>query len=152
MVVPKPTFEKDPASYRAVLALRARSPKRVQNESKRVPGPPVPGAQKVQKEPEKSQNESKRVIFDSFRALFGLFGPLGPETLFDSFLTLLGLRARRAQNGSVAGGGFLKPTLQNNMCLRVQCGRAKLQGRGSPRDSPGFPQQCPYHMLVTLGS
>ena len=51
-------------------------------------------------------------LFDSFLTLFGLFGPLGPEGPGDSFLTrfltLLGFRARRARNGSVAGGGFLK--------------------------------------------
>ena len=31
------------------------------------------------------------------------------RVFFDSFLTLSGFRARRARNGSVAGGGFLNP-------------------------------------------
>ena len=39
-------------------------------------------------------------------------GTGGPGRLFfDSFLTLLGFRARRARNSSVAGGGFLKTIL-----------------------------------------
>ena len=50
--------------FRALRAGKGRNPKRVKNEVK---------------------NESKRVIFDSFRALFGLFGPLGPEGPGDFF-------------------------------------------------------------------
>ena len=81
-------LRKPPPATEPFRGLRARNPKRVKNESKKsLPGPPVPGAQKVRKESKTSQKGSKRVIFDSFLTLFGLFGPLGPEGLGDSFLT-----------------------------------------------------------------
>ena len=85
-------------------SLGLRNPKRVKNESKKsLPGQ---GSKKSEKSQKRVKNESKRVIFDSFLTIFGLFGPLGPEGPGDSFLTLLGFRAWRARNGSVAGGAF----------------------------------------------
>ena len=57
------------------------------------------------------RNDPFWLVFESFRTLLGLFGPLGTGGLgrlsFDSFLALLGFRARRARNGSVAGGGVV---------------------------------------------
>ena len=93
------------------------------------------GSKKSKKSPKRVKNESKRVIFDSFRTLFGLFGPLGPEGLgdsfFDSFLTLLGFRARRARNGSVAGGGFLNPRDTPGTLWARRARETPVAGRGS---------------------
>ena len=95
------SIEKAPASYRAVSGPSGPKPqksqKRVEKES---PGPSGPrGA----KSPKRAQKESSS---------FGLFGPPGPEGLGDSFLTLSGFRARRARNGSVAGGGFFNSSIE----------------------------------------
>ena len=77
-------LRKPPPATEPFRALRARNPKRVKT----------------------SQKESLLTLF----GLFGSLGPGGPGRLFfGSFLTLLGFRARRARNGSVVGGGFLKP-------------------------------------------
>ena len=66
------------------------------SQKKSLPGPPVPGVQKVLKESKKSQKRVKKgpfwLVFDSFWTLLGLFDPWDQrarETLsglvFDSF-------------------------------------------------------------------
>ena len=105
-------FEKAPTSYRTISGPSGpksqKSQKRVKKESAGPSGPRGPKSQKrVKIESKMTLFDSFLILFDSFRTLWTL-GTGGPGRLFfDLSLTLLGFRARRARNGSVAGGGFL---------------------------------------------
>ena len=119
-------------------ALRALNPKRVRNESERVSRPGEP--QSPQRVRHGVRKESKNAASDSFWTLFGLRGALfqrlwgspGRDTLSDSFLTLLGFRARRARETSVPGrGGSQTPKYRLPKWMSEACSSGKKKKKST---------------------
>ena len=135
---PRANLEKAPASYRAISG--PSGPKSQKSQKRVKKGSPGPSSPRSPKSPKRVRKESKMSLKGSFLSLFGLFlglfwtpGTGGPGRPFlDSFLTLLGFRARRARNGSVAGGGFLKAnhpwTSPNNRHCSQSCHIRQVPG------------------------
>ena len=94
----------------------APSGRKLQIESENgFPGPPGPGAQKVQNgveiffDSKKSQNRLFFNDFDSFSTLFGRFGPRGQKGTGTHFRTLFATFAPKGPNDPCSGQKFSRP-------------------------------------------